>query len=214
MAPQTAIDGPPMIDLECLRKRCVTLRHNCNLLRQIHSNRMNTFQSADVFVTTGTIVIAALLTFMGFSGLDKITKFINGYVYSVSADLVEFSFNMIVFLVLLFTILNISFQFKEKSFRHWRAINLITDFVTDIDTIMAASSFSEAELEKHMLLLTSQYKHITDVLPPSSDRDYFRAKRMMAKRTKSEENSGVAENEQAATAHHTRSTQVVVFSGL
>src|SRR5262249_21780396 len=87
MAPQTAIDGPPMIDLECLRKRCVTLRHNCNLLRQIHSNRMNTFQSADVFVTTGTIVIAALLTFIGFSGLDKITKFINGYVYSVSAEI-------------------------------------------------------------------------------------------------------------------------------
>src|SRR5262245_29338595 len=96
----------------------------------------------------------------------------------------KFSFNMIVFLVLLFTILNISFLFIEKSFQHVLVINLITDFVTDNDTIMASSSFSEAELENHMLLLTSQYKHITDVLPPSSDRDYFRAKRMMAKKDK------------------------------
>jgi hypothetical protein len=140
---------------------------------------MEKFQRYDFILDTGTLIAAAFLTFLGFFGVIRITKIIT-LTYPVNQDIVDLGYNLVVFLVLLFTILNISFRFKEKSFQHWRAINSMTDFVTDIDNLLAHSRFDDFEIERYMSFLGYRYKHIIDILPPSTDRDYFRAKKSMA----------------------------------
>jgi hypothetical protein len=191
---------------EDLRTRCAVLGHKCVLLRQIHSNRLNHYKLYDNALNLGTISVASFLTFIGFFGLDKIDLLIN-LIYPATKEIVELGYNLAVFFVLLFSLFNVAFQFKEKVFSHWRAINLITDFVTDLDDILSRSEIGQADVDKQMQFVNYRYKHIADILPPSTDRDYFRAKRALAKKdrfknknrtsmdaTRTIAESGIAEN--------------------
>ena len=162
-----------------LRERCKALRHKCVLLRQIHSQRMERLQLFDNVLNIGTVVVAAFLTFLGFLGIPKIAAVVN-LCCSAPDEFVEFIFNMVVFLVLLFTILNLAFQLKEKAFQRWRSINLLTDFITDIDAVIAVSKIAQAEVERKMSFINSRYKHVVDILPPSTDHDYIRARKAIA----------------------------------
>lgn len=166
---------------EELNARCAALRHKCVLLRQIHSMRMNKAERWDRVLNVGTVIVAALATFVGFFGTPKITHLVS-LLYPASEDSVELAYNAIVFLVLLLSILNISFQFKEMGYRHWRAINILTDFVTDLDGITCVARHSDEELRKNMAFINYRYKHVVDILPPSSDADYLRAKKALAEK--------------------------------
>jgi hypothetical protein len=161
--------------------RCGELRKKCVLLRQIHSQRMTHYAFMDNVLNIGTLIVAAVATFVGFFGISKITGLV-GLVYPISNEIVDLIYNIVVFLVLIFSILNVAFQFKEKSHQHWRAINLLTDFVTDIDSILCVAKFSAEEVEKDMTFINGRYKHVVDILPPTSDSDYIRAKKMLARK--------------------------------
>jgi|GEM_PF-6494761 len=100
---------------------------------------MERFQLFDRLLDLGTVTVAAFLTFIGFIGVTKIAAALN-LVYPIADHLVELVFNFVVFLVLLFSIFNIAFRFKELVSQHWRSINLLTDFITDIDHILAIQS--------------------------------------------------------------------------
>jgi uncharacterized protein YhhL (DUF1145 family) len=171
----------PHISKAELDNRCNQLRHKCVLLRQIHSQRMAHFTRVDRIMDIGTLVAAAAATFVGFFGIQKITSLIN-LVYPASLEVTDFINNIIVFLVLLLSILNVAFQFKEKAHQHWRAINHLTDFVCDLDGILAVSDISAQDIEKEMAFINGRYKHVVDILPPTSDSDYFRAKKAFAKK--------------------------------
>jgi uncharacterized protein len=164
-----------------LDARCANLREKCVLLRQIHSQRMTYYVFMDNLLNIGTLVVAAFATFVGFFGVSKITGLV-GLVYPISSEIVDLVYNVVVFLVLIFSILNVAFQFKEKSHQHWRAINLLTDFITDIDSIVCVSKFTPEEIEKNMTFINGRYKHVVDILPPTSDGDYIRAKKMLARK--------------------------------
>lgn len=161
--------------------RCASLREKCVLLRQIHSQRMTHYASLDNFLNIGTLIVAAMATFVGFFGVSKITGLV-GMIYPISNEIVDLIYNVVVFLVLIFSILNVAFQFKEKSHQHWRAINLLTDFVTDMDGILSVAKCTAEEIEKDMTFVNSRYKHVVDILPPTSDRDYMSAKKMLARK--------------------------------
>jgi hypothetical protein len=161
--------------------RCKELRHKCVLLRQIHSQRMTHYTYWDNFLNIGTLVVAAGATFVGFFGVSKITGLVS-LIHPITNEVVDLIYNIVVFLVLVFSILNVAFQFKERSHQHWRAINLLTDFITDIDSILCVAEFTEAESEKEMTFINGRYKHVVDILPPTSDNDYIRAKKMQARK--------------------------------
>jgi len=136
------------------------------------------FVRVDRFLDIGTLIVAAAATFIGFFGISKITSLI-ALVYPVSAEVVDLANNVVVFFVLILSILNVAFQFKEKGHQHWRAINLLTDFISDLDAILAVSNMSEQEIEKEMAFINGRYKHVADVLPPTGDDDYLKAKKAL-----------------------------------
>jgi hypothetical protein len=172
----------PHISKVELDQRCRQLQHNCALLRQIHSQRMTHFSRVDRVMDIGTLVAAAAATFVGFFGIQKIKSLIDLVFTGLSLEVIDFTNNIVVFLVLLLSILNVAFQFKEKAHQHWRAINFLTDFLSDLDAILAVSDMSEQEIEKEMAFINGRYKHVIDILPPTSDRDYFQAKRALARK--------------------------------
>jgi hypothetical protein len=170
-----------MATKEELDVRCTKLREKCVLLRQIHSQRMTHYASLDSFLNVGTLIVAALATFVGFFGVPKISNLVS-LVYPISNDVVDLIYNGIVFLVLLCSILNVAFQFKEKSNQHWRAINFLTDFVTDIDAILCVANIGSEQIDNDMTFVNERYKHVVDILPATSDKDYMRAKKMLARK--------------------------------
>src|SRR5690242_3807620 len=89
--------------------RCGKLRQTCVLLRQIHSQRMSYYESRDTALNVGTLVVAALATFVGFFGVPKIASLV-GIIHPVSNEIVDLIYNAIVFLVLLCSILGLAFQ--------------------------------------------------------------------------------------------------------
>jgi uncharacterized protein len=161
--------------------RCAKLREKCVLLRQMHSQRMTNYAFWDDVLNIGTVVVAALATFVGFFGVPKITSLVS-MIFPVSNEVIDLIYNLIIFFVLVFAILNVAFQLKEKSHQHWRAINLLTDFVTDLDGILSVAGLTADEIEKDMAFINERYKHVVDVLPATSDKDYMRAKRMLARK--------------------------------
>jgi hypothetical protein len=161
--------------------RCGKLHEKCDLLRQMHSQRMTYYASWDDVLNIGTVIVAALATFVGFFGVPKITSLVS-MISPISNEVIDLIYNAIIFFVLVFSILNVAFQLKEKSHQHWRAINLLTDFVTDLDAILAVAGLTAEEIEKDMAFINERYKHVVDVLPATSDRDYMRAKKMLARK--------------------------------
>ena len=172
----------PNISKAELDKRCEDLRHKCVLLRQIHSQRMSYFARVDRMMDIGTLVAAASATFLGFFGIQKLTGLINIVYPNATQDVVELANNVIVFFVLILSILNVAFQFKEKGHKHWRAINHLTDFVSDLDGILAVANISQQDIDREMAFINGRYKHVIDILPPTSDRDYFQAKKALFKK--------------------------------
>jgi hypothetical protein len=140
---------------------------------------MNHFKRLDQGMDIGTLLTAAAATFVGFFGIEKITKLIN-LVYPLSQDVTDLLNNLIVFSVLILSILNVAFQFKEAAHQHWRAINHLTDFICDLDGILSVSDIAPQEVEKEMAAINGRYKHVVDILPPTTDNDYLKAKTALA----------------------------------
>jgi hypothetical protein len=55
--------------------------------------------------------------------------------------------------------------------------------MSDLDGILAVSNMNEQEIEKEMASINGRYKRVVDILPPTSDRDYFQAKKALARKT-------------------------------
>ena len=107
--------------------------------------RLAHFARFDRTLDIGTLIVAAAATFIGFFGIPKITSLI-ALAYPVSPEVVDLANSIVVFFVLILSILNVAFQFKEKGHQHWRAINLLTDFVSDLDAILSVSNMSDLKI--------------------------------------------------------------------
>lgn len=180
------VESMPHVTKAELDARCDRLRHKCVLLRQIHSQRMGHFLRVDRILDIGTLIVAAAATFVGFFGIPKITSLV-ALVYPVHSEVIDLANNVVVFFVLILSILNVAFQFKEKAHQHWRAINLLTDFVSDLDATLAVSNMSDQEIGKEMDFINGRYKHVVDVLPPTGDDDYLKAKKALREKDRFKE---------------------------
>ena len=100
--------------------------NKCRILRQIQSNKTRKLKHADTAQKIAMVTVASFLTFIGFSGIDKITTYVN-WIALVDRTIVEFTFNLLVFFIFVLVMLFLIFQFGRKQADSERAIVSLTN---------------------------------------------------------------------------------------
>lgn len=148
----------------------------CRILRQIQSNKAKRFRQINVTQNIATVVVSSFLTFMGFSGMDKIATYLNWMVI-IDKPQVEFAFNLLVFLLFLLVILHLVFRFNSRQVDAERAIVQLTSMVNEIDDLIARSEKSGFELRvEDEDSIRQRYTMLIQTIPANSDREYLVAR--------------------------------------
>lgn len=165
-----------------------------NTLRQIQSNKASNASRKNTAYVVVTIVIATIVSVVGFGGVGQISSMISD---PGAAPVVSFIYSMLVLLILIVTLIGIVLRYDERANRHYRSIEILTEFIRDWEDALALSrapghSMSVAQLTEARL----RYKGIIMSLPPNTDKEYTRAKiNAKAKRSQHEAaGSGDEEN--------------------
>ncbi len=147
------------------------------LLRQIHSNKGSSAQRRGRNYVIVTVVVAAVVSVIGFMGPDRLAGSMSR-IWPVEATTIGDLYNLAVLAILVVTLLGLVYRFDERSNRHYRSIEVLTEFIRDIEDLVALSAAGARLLTEDDLTATRErYKGILAALPPSSDREYLRAKK-------------------------------------
>ena len=162
-----------------MKDRLLDYRNKCNVLKSIQSIRASRYRRLNIFFCIITISVSALITFIGFSGIDAIQRVIKGLLKleDLNMDIIQFAFNFLVFLLFIATLVPMIFQFSSKQSESEKAISSLAILLNDIDDILTGNfGIDEKEVER----ITYKYKVISQTLPANSDRLYRKAKSKLA----------------------------------
>ena len=156
--------------------RLESYKHKCQILRQIQSNKALQFRTINAAQNIAVVVVSSFLMFIGFSGQEKIYKYVN-WVAPMSLDKVEFLFNFLVFVLFVLAILHLVFRFGEKQAQSERAIVLLTHLINEIDDIRVRneeeySRIKDAEVER----IRQKYDSYISIIPSNSDAEFNKAR--------------------------------------
>jgi len=157
-------------------ERLEAYKRFAEILRQIHSNKAFIYKRWDDGQNIVTVVVAAFLTFVGFMGTSRLHDLLALRV-EVPVIVIEAIFNTLVFCVLAVVILNLIFRFSEKAAAHNRAIVILTGFVRDVDDLIKMQLFDDEDIPHLLHEVRERYKSITEILPPSTDKEFLKSKR-------------------------------------
>jgi hypothetical protein len=155
-------------------ERLEKYKRHCEILRQIHSNKAFKYKTRADLHNVVLIVVSAFATFLGFTGLARIRDILKP-LFDTRAEVFELIFNSLVFLILALTILNLVFRFQEKAGDHNRGIVQLTGLIRDLDDLVLFSTSIRAP-RRLIREIRQRYKSITESLPPSTDKEFFRSK--------------------------------------
>ena len=152
------------------RKKAARLRH-------IHSLKLTWYTRLGNFTTASLVVLSASVTFLGFAGIDRLLIYAKWIDADISREGAEFAFNVLLLLVVILVILDLVYRFRERANSHNHAVVMLANFVNRLDDELAEASSESAE--QHLLEVTAaRYEVMTEFLPPNTDRQYLRSKRL------------------------------------
>jgi len=164
---------------------------DAKILRQIHQNKTFRNKKFNTRHTVITIIISSFLSLLGFRGLESIRQVFN-LTKEHQIRALEFVFSILIFLFFILAILKLVFRFEEKYNHHSRSVVILSGFIRDIKDIILMNEFEERQFKNINKEIRERYKMITEILPPSSDKehriakeDYFKKKLEKEKLNKS-----------------------------
>lgn len=164
-------------------ERLIEYRRKCKILKQIQSNKALANKNFSFAQSLITVFVSALLTFFGFSGLDKIKLYILIVANKeVTIDSVGMFFNILVFLLFFMGIVQMIFQFNTKQTSSEKAIQQLSTLINDIDNILENPCFTiKTDIVER---IADKYTLITQTMPTNTDKEYLRAKKSLLKKDK------------------------------
>lgn len=146
-----------------------------NTLRQIQSNKASRAKRGNTWYLMATIVVATIVSVVGFGGVDQFASVLSDAVNPIVISLI---YSMVVLLILIITLVGLILRFDERASRHYRSIEILTEFIRDWEDRLALATTSGNALSVSDLTFARlSYKGIIMGLPPNSDKEYARAKK-------------------------------------
>lgn len=165
--------------------RLFDYQNKCVVLKQIQSNKVSFYKKLGSIQKFLTVFVSAFITFLGFSGTEKISTYIEEiFKTPVSLILLELIFNLLIFILFLSTLTHLLFQFDTKQKEAEKSIILLTALQNEIENHQ--KSF-EKENPEFVNIISEKYEQLIHTLPPNSDRDYLKAKKDLQKKEKEKE---------------------------
>ncbi len=178
-------------------------RRKAVVLREINSDLAQKCRSRDMWFTVVTLILVTLASFIGFSGTENIQGAFNVLSSSSSeatssimgllrgdSKFVTVTFNFIVLLIFLSSLLNLIFRWKENHTSHFQSVVRLTHYISWLDKKkVLAKEFDEKIIEA----IFAKYQAIIDTLPPNDDKDYVRAKKTLRKKELLKQDRGVGQ---------------------
>jgi hypothetical protein len=155
-------------------ERIQKYKHKLVVMRQIMSNKAKYYKRINNGMKLATVFVSSLLTFMGFTGNDRLTKYLSLFT-NVSNDLVEIIFNLSVFAMFILVILHLVFRFSEQEAESSKAIVSLTHLKNGIDDILLRAERGYHVTEADAGVVSQKYEMLIQMLPSNSDKEYKRA---------------------------------------
>lgn len=155
--------------------RLFDYQRKCIVLKQIQSNKVNLYRIFGNIQKFLTVFVSAFITFLGFSGTDKISKYIQElFKINISLISIELIFNLLIFILFLSTLTHLLFQFDNKQKDAEKSIILLTALQNEIENYQ--NNFNESS-KSSINVVAEKYEQLIHTLPSNSDRDFLRAKK-------------------------------------
>lgn len=154
------------------------------VIRTIHSNKARKFSYWNNFYLILTIIVAVIVTFIGFSGVENIAKIFNGEETQIE-NKVELIMNLMTLSILLITILGPILRFEKKMNKNNSAVVRLTEFMADIEfAYLTDTNITTAFNTDDLQIYSERYKSLINSLPPTKDNDYFKALKTIKRKKK------------------------------
>lgn len=156
--------------------------HKCLVLKQIQSNKALMYRRVNYVQNFLTVVVSALITFIGFSGMDNIKEYILMLFpnVNVTSNSIEMAYNLSVFLLFLITICHLVFQFNDKQASAEKAIWLLSSLINEIHDVKENIRITPSE--EYLESIGNRYNVITQVIPSNTDSEYKKARKNLEKK--------------------------------
>lgn len=158
----------------------INYKEKCGILKQVNSNKKDFYDTCTTWFNVSTIIASLILTTVGFINKDILYElFMNGTNKEKSLKFFDFTFNCIVLIVLILSILNLIYRFQDKSFEHNRSIILLSNMLRDIQetkSLIYLPSTTYDSMQEKISQISFRYSNIIDSIPLHSDDDFFKAK--------------------------------------
>lgn len=142
------------------------------VIRTIHSNNAVKYSIYNFWYKIITIIVAVIVTFVGFSGIENISKLFFSHPTPIDNGGYKFSMDMMTLSILVISILGIILQYEKKASKHNLAVTRLSEFISDIAfKYPNEKAFKENETQ----IYSERYKSIIGSLPATKDSDYFNA---------------------------------------
>ena len=155
--------------------------HKSVLLKQIMSNKARTYRRISAAQNIATVIVSALLLFVGFSGIDKITTYVS-WIHPTSREVTELGFNLLVFALFVIGILYLVFRFADKQASADRAVALLASRGNEIEDHLSFLGNVLNVDSGHIERLRTRYEAITETIPANTDREFVRAKKELQRK--------------------------------
>ncbi len=163
-------------------QRMLKYRNKCCVMRQIQSNRAQCYKRINGAMNVCTIIVTGTITFIGFSGVESISKYIELFFgKTISSDIILLSYNLSVFFLFLLTILHMVFNFTGKQSEAERAVASYAELINEIDDLIDAGKASSVKEIAAKYMIITQNKQNTD-------KEYIKAKEDLAKKETDKKN--------------------------
>jgi len=151
--------------------------HKAKILRQIQSNKARRFGRINNAQSVATVIVSAFLTFIGFSGLDRIAAYFS-LVKPEDKAKAELLFNLGVFSLFVLVILHLVFHFNKRQAEAEAAVVSLTAFINEVEDMIATGRRAAHHLGPSDLdLVRHKYESLIRVIPSNTDREYLGARK-------------------------------------
>ena len=165
-------------------------QRKCIVLKQIQSNKIHKYSILGNIQKFLTVFVSAFITFLGFSGTEKISQYINALLgVDASPIILEFTFNILIFVLFLSTLMHLLFQFDNKQKDAEKSIILLSSLLNEIENYQ--KNFSETN-HSYTNIIAEKYEQLIHTLPSNSDKEFLKAKKdLKDKEVNNEKNNNV-----------------------